>query len=157
MSTTDWLLAGVFIFATESVGLVAARATAASVRDWYPTLRKPPWTPPNWLFAPVWTIMYALIGIGAYVVFTSGSDGRVLALSVFGVQLALNAGWSIVFFGLRSVVGGLVEIAFLWSSVAATMLLFFRIEELAGWLIAPYLAWVSFAAALNLRVWQLNR
>lgn len=157
MSTWDWILLGGFIFVPESVGLLAARATAESVRDWYPRLRKPAWTPPNWVFGPVWGVMYGVIGGAAYLVYRSGAPGAAAALGVFGLQLVLNVLWSVIFFGRRSIGGGLVEISFLWAAVAATTVLFFRASTAAGWLIVPYLAWVSFAAALNFRVWQLNR
>ena len=157
MLNAAWpFVAGVLL--CESVGVVAAVATQSSVRTWYPTLAKPFFTPPDWLFAPVWIVLYAAMGVAAALVWQAGSEQpRVqTALWVFAVQLLLNGAWSVVFFGMRSVTGGLVVIALLFAALAATAWLFFPIRAAAGWLLAPYLVWVTYATALNATVWWMN-
>lgn len=143
------------ILLCEGVGVIAAVATQSSVQTWYPTLQKPWFTPPNWLFAPVWIVLYAAMGVAVALVWRLGA-GVQGALVLFALQLGLNAGWSVVFFGMRSIGGGLVVIALLWCAVAATMRAFFLLRPAAGWLLVPYLAWVSYAAALNIGLWRLN-
>ena len=146
------------ILICQAVGLLAGLATQSSVTTWYPTLTKPSFTPPDWLFAPVWTLLYALMGIAAFLIWRCGlRHVRVQsALIAFGVQLVLNAGWSFAFFGARSPALGLVVILFLWGTLAWTMNRFFRIRPVAGWLLVPYLAWVTYALALNVAIWILN-
>lgn len=161
-ATADWtwtllpFVAGVAL--CEGVGLVAAWFTRSSVATWYPTLVKPWFTPPDWVFGPAWTLLYALMGIAAALVWRRGRDRRPVrrALGGFGLQLVLNAGWTIVFFGLQSIVGGLVVIALLWGAIAATMTAFFRLDRWAGGLLVPYLLWVTYAAALNGGILWLN-
>lgn len=142
----------------EAVGLLAGWATRTSVATWYPTLAKPGFTPPNWVFAPVWTLLYALMGVAAFLVWRCGLHRlRVRwALTAFTVQLALNAGWSFAFFGARSPTLGLVVIVFLWGSLAWTLDRFFRIRAAAGWLLVPYLLWVTYALVLNAAIWGMN-
>lgn len=142
----------------EAVGLLAVWATQTSVTTWYPTLAKPGFTPPDWVFAPAWTLLYALMGVAAFLVWRRGPQrGRVrTALVAFGVQLALNAGWSFAFFGARSPSLGLVVILGLWAALVWTMAHFFRVRPAAGWLLVPYLAWVTYALALNAAIWHLN-
>jgi benzodiazapine receptor len=146
------------ILLCEAVGLLAGWATQTSVTTWYPTLTKPGFTPPNWVFAPVWTLLYALMGLAAFLIWRCGlRQVRVRnALLAFGVQLVLNAGWSFAFFGARSPALGLVVILFLWGALAWTVDRFFRLRPVAGWLLVPYLAWVSYALALNAAIWTLN-
>lgn len=140
------------------VGAAGSMATTEAVRTWYPTLRKPEWTPPPGIFAPVWTSLYLAMAVAAWQVWRQRAEASVRwPLIAFGVQLALNLAWSFLFFGLRSPLAGLVEIIPLWFSVLATMLLFHRVHRTAGWLFAPYLVWVTFATALNLAIWSLNR
>jgi len=148
----------VAILLCEAVGLVAAWATQTSVTTWYPTLAKPGFTPPNWLFAPVWTLLYAMMGVAAFLVWRCGAHRRRVraALVAFGAQLALNAGWSFAFFGARSPVLGLVVIVLLWGLLAWTIDRFFRVRPVAGWLLVPYLLWVTYALALNAAIWRLN-
>jgi tryptophan-rich sensory protein len=126
--------------------------------DWYAALRKPPWTPPGWIFAPVWTILYVLMAVAAWLVWKQDAS-RVawLPLGVYVLQLALNAAWSWCFFGLHSPGLALADIGALWLALAATVALFWAVRPLAGALLLPYLAWVTFASALNAAVWWLNR
>ncbi|MFO8100036.1 MAG: TspO/MBR family protein [Salinibacter sp.] len=152
------LIALGFVAACEAVGLVAAWATQLSVTTWYPTLTKPGFTPPNWLFAPAWTVLYAMMGLAAFLVWRveAGGGRRQRALVWFVVQLGLNAGWSFAFFGARSPAFGLVVIVALWGALAWTTDRFFRTRAAAGWLMIPYLLWVTYAAALNAGIWYLN-
>lgn len=124
---------------------------------WYAELNKPAWTPPNAVFGPVWTLLYILMGIAAWLVWSRGGFGGArTALIVFLVQLVLNGLWSVLFFGLHSPALALADIVLLLIAIGATMILFRRIRALAGGLMAPYLAWVTFATALNFELWRLN-
>lgn len=149
------LLVGIVL--CESVGLIAGLATQTSVSSWYPTLTKPTFTPPDWLFAPVWITLYALMGIALVLVWWRRSEpDRTRALILFVGQLVLNGAWSFAFFGARSVGLGLATIVALWGVLAWTVERFFHIRALAGWLLVPYLVWVTYAVALNAALWILN-
>jgi len=140
-----------------AVGAVGGRATSSSVATWYPTLRKPAWNPPPWVFAPVWTVLYLAMAVAAWMVWRkAGFRGARVALGLFAVQLALNAAWSPLFFGLQSPAAGLVAIVVLWIAIVATTAAFWRTVPLAGVLLVPYGLWVSCAAVLNLAIWRLN-
>lgn len=157
-SGSSTLQALLFVFGCEAVGLVAGWATQTSVTTWYPTLAKPGFTPPNWLFAPAWTLLYALMGVAAFLVWRVRTDDTASqkALVLFGIQLVLNGAWSFAFFGAQSPVLGLVVITALWGVLAWTVERFFRVRRAAGALLVPYLAWVSYAWALNAGIWWLN-
>lgn len=125
--------------------------------EWYEQLPKPSWTPPNWLFAPVWTFLYLAMGVAAWLVWLrSGVRNARLALSFFIVQLILNAVWPWLFFGLHRPGLALAEIGFMWAAILTTLVLFWRHRPLSGVLFIPYLLWISFAAMLNLSLWRLN-
>jgi benzodiazapine receptor len=134
----------------------AAIGAAFPAPDYYADLRKPAWAPPPWLFGPVWTVLYAVIGVAAWLVAKRGGPGARGALGLWGGQLALNAAWTPIFFGLRAPGPAFAEIAVLWVAVAATTVAFLARRTLAGALMLPYLAWVSFAAVLNFTIWRLN-
>jgi len=139
------------------VSAVGAWFTSMSVATWYPTLRKPEWNPPAWVFGPVWTGIYLMMATAAWLVWRRGRvRGAKGALFLFGLQLALNAAWSPLFFGLRSPVAGLADIVVLWAAVGATLLAFWRVVPLAGAFLLPYWLWVTFASALNLAIWRMN-
>jgi benzodiazapine receptor len=143
-----------------SAGLIGAIVGAeGGFTSWYSTILKPSFTPPSWVFGPVWTILYILMGIAAFLVWQKGLGHRAvrIALIWFLVQLALNALWSPVFFGLHRIGLALLVIVLLWVAIAVTMHRFFRISRPAGWLLMPYLLWVSFAVSLNTSFWSLNR
>ncbi|WP_169978893.1 TspO/MBR family protein [Tautonia rosea] len=131
--------------------------TSQGIGPWYDSLNKPRWTPPNTLFGPVWTALYAGMAVAAWLVWrrVGWSGGRV-ALGLFTVQLALNIAWSGLFFGARRPDLAAVEIVLLWAAILATLIAFLPISRPAGVLMLPYLLWVSFATALNLAIWQLN-
>lgn len=142
-----------------AIGGLSGFATARGVDTWYPTLAKPSFNPPAWVFGPTWTVLYILMGVALFLVWRQGLDtpGVRLALIVFAVQLVLNALWSILFFGMQSPAWAFAEILVLWLAIVATLWAFWRVAPAAGWLLVPYLAWVSFAAVLNGSIWILNR
>ncbi|WPZ36802.1 TspO/MBR family protein [Thalassobaculum sp. OXR-137] len=118
--------------------------------QWYENLAKPPWRPPNWLFGPAWTILYAMIAISGWMVWKASSWPAVApAMAIYGVQLLLNAGWTPLFFGLRRPDLAFYELLLLWASILATTLTFLQISQFAALLLVPYLCWVTFAGALN--------
>jgi tryptophan-rich sensory protein len=140
------------------VGVSGSLVTATSVREWYPHVQKPWWTPASAVFGPVWTVLYLLMGVSAWLIWRNGAgSARRTALLIFVTQLVLNGTWSFLFFGLRSPGSAALEIVLLWSSIVATMIAFARINRLAAGLLLPYLFWVSYAAALNVAIWNLNR
>lgn len=132
--------------------------TIGSVKDWYPVLVKPALNPPAWVFGPVWTTLFALMGIAAFLIWKKGLERRDVknALSIFLGQLILNTLWSIIFFGLHSPGGALIEIVFLWLAILATIIVFAKISSPAAWLLVPYIIWVSFAMYLNYSIWMLD-
>jgi translocator protein len=127
--------------------------------SWYAILRKPAFTPPSWVFGPVWTGLYSLMGIAAFLVWQKGLGFRAVrvALSWFLVQLVLNALWAPVFFGRHRIRSALAIVTLLWAAIAVTMSLFWRISRPAGLLLVPYFGWVSFATVLNASIWRRNR
>ena len=139
----------------EAAGAVGSMFTISAIPIWYAALQKPWFTPPNWLFAPVWLTLYFLMGVTLYLLWEkrpqSGS-----ALAAFGVQLVLNIAWSAVFFGAHELFYGFVVIAMLWVAILVTMLLSFRLSKSAATLLVPYILWVTIASALNYYVWVLN-
>ena len=144
------------ILVTELLPWVVRQATTESWDSWYASLAKPPWTPPDWAFPVVWPTLYLLMAIAAWLVWRrSGARSRG-ALTLYAMQLVVNASWTWVFAGLRSLPGGFFFIVGLWLLVIATILAFRRHSGAAAALLLPYLAWVSFAAALNLAIWRLN-
>ncbi|MBI3070147.1 MAG: tryptophan-rich sensory protein [Candidatus Levybacteria bacterium] len=138
-------------------GIAGSFFTISSIPTWYATLNKPILSPPNWVFGPVWTTLYIMMGVALYLVWTSKSKVKQNALNLFFVQLGLNALWSIIFFGLHSPFLALLAIVALWLLIVLTMRAFFGINKTSGWLLVPYLAWVSFATYLNYSIWALNR
>ena len=142
----------------EVAGGVGALTIGNAVDTWYPTLRKPPYNPPPWVFGPVWTLLYALMGGALHIVSARGQEQPAVrqAQALFAVQLALNVIWTYLFFGRRSPAFALVEIVFLWVAIVLTVGTFLRVSRVAALLLLPYLAWVSFATALNLSIWRLN-
>jgi len=157
MKTREWVVLGIWLAASFGVAAVGGTSTASSVTTWYPTIAKPAWTPPAWVFGPVWTALYAMMAVAAWLVWRKAGwsrGGR--ALGIFVTQLALNAAWSILFFGMRSPLLGLIDIALLWIAIVLTIVAFARISKVALALLVPYLLWVSFAAALNFAIWRLN-
>jgi benzodiazapine receptor len=147
-----------FVAFCEMAGVVGAFFTTSSIPTWYAGLRKPELAPPNWVFGPVWTILYGLMGVSLFLVWskTLGKGFGRLAIAVFVMQLVLNVLWSYLFFGLQSPFLGVVEITILWLTIAATVALFSRISRIAGLMLLPYLGWVSLAVYLNCMILVLN-
>lgn len=141
-----------------SAGAIGSVFTASAIPTWYVDLVKPALNPPSWVFGPVWTVLYLLMGIAAFLIWKKNLNRRdvKMALGIFVVQLVLNALWSIIFFGLHSPGGALVEIVFLWLAILATIIAFAKISQPAAWLLVPYIVWVSFAVYLNYAIWTLN-
>ena len=149
---------GVFVAICITVSALSGAITATSVGTWYQQLAKPAFNPPDWVFAPVWTVLYLMIAVSGWRIWQHrAAPRRTSALSVYAVQLAANFAWSAAFFGMRSVAGGLIVITILLFVIAANLSAFWRIDRWAGILLMPYLAWVGFAAALNAAIWLLNR
>ncbi|WP_047865858.1 TspO/MBR family protein [Rubrobacter aplysinae] len=148
------------VLACEAAGVVGAISTSRGVNDWYPRIEKPSFTPPGWVFGPVWTTLYAMMGVAYSLVSQRGDDGGDLHRAsrvLFWTQLALNVLWSYLFFGRRRPGWALLEIAFLWSAIVATTAAFSKLSRTAALLMVPYLLWTSFAAVLNLSIWRLNK
>lgn len=137
---------------------VSGALTAREIPTWYRTLVRPSIAPPNWLFGPVWTLLYALMAIAAWrISLTTGSSLRTWALALFVTQLTLNFAWSFLFFRWHQIGWALAEVILLWATILTTLLVFTRLDSAAAWLMTPYLAWVSFASMLNGAFWRLNR
>ncbi len=158
------------IVVSELAGIIGSGFTTPSIAGWYAGIVKPALNPPAWVFGPVWTTLFALMGIAAFLVWKKGldrkdvhpvryskqSNGVKIALGIFLGQLVLNTLWSIIFFGLHSPGGALIEIVFLWLAILATIIAFYKISKPAAWLLVPYILWVSFAMYLNYSIWVLN-
>jgi benzodiazapine receptor len=146
------------IIICQLAGIIGSLFTTPSIPSWYAGINKPSFNPPNWVFAPVWTTLFLLMGISLYLVLRTGfNDKNVkIALAVFIFQLVLNSLWSFLFFGLHSPFLAFIEIIFLWIAILASIILFFRISWVAGILLIPYILWVSFASVLNFTIWRLN-
>jgi translocator protein len=142
-----------------SAGGIGSVFTASAIPEWYATLQKPFFSPPNWVFAPVWTVLYILMGTAAALVWKKGLQNSEVraALVVFLIQLTLNTVWSVLFFGLRSPLLGLMDILFLWAAILVTIARFSRVSVPAALLLTPYLLWVTFASGLNLGIFLLNK
>lgn len=142
----------------ETAGLIGSVFTFSSIPTWYATLVKPPLNPPSWVFGPVWTILYALMGIAAFLIWQKLEKNKKAkeSLMIFGLQLTLNTLWSIVFFGLQMPGLAFIIIVMMWLAIAGTIFSFAKISRTAAYLLVPYLIWVSFASYLNFGLWFLN-
>ncbi len=149
----------VSITACQFAGFIGSLFTTPAIPTWYASLEKPFFNPPNWLFAPVWLILYVLMGIALFLIWRKGIrvKGVKMALVLFVIQLILNMLWSVAFFGLKSALFGLIVIVALWIAIYLTMEKFFKVSFTAARLLIPYLIWVSFAAVLNFSIFLLNR
>ena len=145
--------------ATFAAGAIGSLSTFREIPTWYLTLNKTALTPPNWVFGPVWTTLYILMAIAAFLVWRAHKKEKVTteALQLFALQLALNTLWSILFFGNHLVLTAFAEIIFLLVSIILTTVWFFKVSKTAGYLMIPYIAWVSFASILNFAVYLANR
>jgi len=131
--------------------------TTPNIPEWYAQLAKPAWTPPSWVFGPVWSCLYLMMAVSAWLVWRKdGLTKAKLPIGMFAGQLGLNSAWSVLFFGLHSPFGAFVDIILLWVAIVATVAVFWHWSRWASLLLVPYLAWVSFAALLNLAMWRMN-
>jgi tryptophan-rich sensory protein len=158
----DWntvLKLGISILACLAAGGIGSIFTFKAIPAWYASLEKPRYTPPDWVFGPVWTTLYILMGLSVFLVWQKGLDtnGAMLAFVLFWVQLVINVLWSGVFFGMKSKGGGVIVIVLLWLLILATMIASFKVSAWAGALLVPYILWVSIASYLNIGVWLLNK
>ena len=157
MDAKPWLVLILFFAICLGAGGLGSFFTASSVREWYPQLCKPPGTPPSWVFGPVWTTLYVLMAISAWLVWRQYGHGARPALLIFFAQLALNVAWSGIFFGSRMPGVAFAEIVVLWLAIAFNIFVFYLLLPVSALLLVPYLLWVSYAAYLNLGIWRLNR
>lgn len=127
-----------------------------TISTWYVDLNKPSFNPPSWVFGPVWTILYLMIGISLYLVWVDKAKDKNLAYYAFGIQIFLNTIWSMLFFGLRNPLLAFIEIIFLWIAIVVNIVYFYKINKKAAYLLIPYILWVSFAAVLNFSIFYLN-
>ncbi len=148
----------VSILICQLSGLIGSVFTASSISTWYVTLKKPTFNPPNWVFAPVWTILFLLMGISFYIIWNRGLEDEKVksAIIIFSIQLILNIFWSFLFFSLRSPFLAFLEIILLWFVILMNIIQFYNISKTAGFLLLPYILWVSFAATLNFFIFRLN-
>lgn len=153
-----WAKIIIGILVCNAVGLLASYVTLPAISGWYSELNKPSFNPPNWLFGPVWTILYTMMGISAAAIWNAGFERPEVkkALNIFAVQLGLNAMWSYLFFGYQNPLFAFIEILCLLIAIVVTIFHFKKIKPWAGWLLVPYLLWVLFASALNFSIYLLN-
>ncbi|HOZ69592.1 MAG TPA: tryptophan-rich sensory protein [Chitinophagaceae bacterium] len=140
------------------VGAISGYFTITGVESWYQTIQKPSWNPPNWIFGPVWTTLYVMMGIALWVVWKEDTSRelKMIAFILFAAQLLLNFFWSFIFFKLEQPGWAFAEIVVLWLAILATIFAFGQVNKAAAWLLVPYIAWVSFAGILNYTIWRLN-
>lgn len=159
-SNRPLLALGIAILACEVVGASGGVFTAMGLESWYPSLSKPALAPPNWVFAPVWTTLFALMGVAVWLVWREVDGAQASAakvgLWVFDGHFVINLAWSAVFFGAQSLAGGFAVLILLWLAILATIWAFDRVDRRAALLLVPYLAWVTFAGYLNYAIWMLN-
>lgn len=146
------------ILVCQLAGGIGAIFTTPQIGGWYSNLTKPSFNPPNWIFGPVWTLLFILMGIALFLVWDKAGDNKekIKAFYAFFIQLALNILWSVLFFGLQSPGASFIEIIILWMAILVSLVYFYRISKIAGLLLLPYLLWVSFAGFLNYTIWKLN-
>ena len=159
MSWADIAKLIISIVACEGAGGIGALFTTPAIPTWYAGLKKPAFTPPNYVFGPIWITLYLLMGVAVFMVWREGlnQEGVTIAFTAFWVQLVLNVLWSVIFFGLKSLLGGMVMIFLLWIAILVNIIMFFGVSPVAGGLLIPYIIWVSIAANLNVQIWIRNR
>lgn len=154
----NWMKLVISLLLPQLAGVSGALFTETGKGSWYQAIQKPSWNPPGWLFAPVWTTLYILMGIAFYLIWKSHfSKQKTQAMGLWIAQLVLNFFWTFIFFEMQEPGWAFVEIALLWLTILLTIFAFARINKLAAWLMVPYISWVSFAMLLNFTIWQLNK
>ena len=156
MNNTFKLIIAIII--PVAVGAISGFFIASGVESWYQTINKPSWNPPGWIFGPVWTTLYVMMGIALFLVWKSDSSDvlKKTAIALFAIQLILNFFWSFIFFDQQQIGWALVEIIVMWFFILLTIFAFGNVSKLAAWLLVPYISWVSFATILNYTIWKLN-
>jgi tryptophan-rich sensory protein len=152
----DWLGLLVSIAITGAVSIVGSAVTLPEIPGWYASLNKPWFTPPNWMFGPVWTTLYLMMAVAAWLVWRAAFGQARGALALYALQLALNLLWSVLFFGLQRIGLAALEIVILDVAIIATIIAFRRFSQAAAWLMVPYLLWVGYATGLTVAIWRLN-
>lgn len=155
----NWLKAIISLALPQVAALTGAAFTVTGEGSWYRSIQKPDWNPPGWVFGPVWTTLYILMGIAFYLVWKSTADKKIKtpAMVFWILQLILNLLWTVIFFYAHEIGYAFAEIVLLWLFILITIFLFARVSKLAAWLLVPYISWVSFAAILTYTIWQLNK
>ena len=143
------------ILICQIIGFAGSLFNIKSIPGWYSKQKKPSFNPPNWIFGPVWTLLYLLMGISLYLVLISGKV-TTLAIIIFSIQLFLNLIWTAIFFGMKKPSLAFIEIILLWISILINIIIFYNLSKISAYLLIPYLLWVSFAAVLNFAIWKLN-
>jgi benzodiazapine receptor len=158
MKIDDIIKLIVSISICQIAGIIGSIFTSPSIPGWYADLQKPPFNPPNWIFAPVWFLLFTLMGISLYLILKENlNDNTVkIGIAIFSFQLILNIGWSFLFFSLQNILYALFEIIILWFAILLTISQFWKINKKSSYLLIPYLLWVTFAAILNFTIWRLN-
>lgn len=155
----NWTKLLISVAVPVGVGAIAGLFTNSEINEWYQTIEKPAWQPPSWVFGPVWTVLYVLMGIAFYLVWNSDAPKKLkrMAITLWIIQLVFNFFWSFIFFKQHQIDWALAEILVLWFFILLTILYFGRISKLAAWLMVPYISWVSFASLLTFAIYELNR
>lgn len=150
---------GIALIPPFLAAVIGGVATSDAIPTWYRTLEKPMWNPPDWIFGPVWTVLYIMMGVASWQIWRLGTEKQEVrdALGLYGAQLVLNTAWSLIFFGMRRIGLAFGEIIALWALIVVTANKFYTLKKSAGLLLVPYLLWVTFATILNARIWQLNQ
>ena len=157
MKKSELLSLAICIAIPLIIGSISGIATSGNITTWYAGLNKPSFNPPNWIFGPVWTVLYLLMGISLFLIWRSpAGDARNYALTIFCIQIILNFAWSFIFFHFKQTGWAFVEIILIWLSVLAMIFIFYRISKPSALLQIPYFLWVSFAVVLNGSIWHLN-
>lgn len=154
----NWVKGLISIAAPQVVAAIGAYFTVTGIGSWYSHLNKPSWNPPNYVFGPVWMVLYILMGVSLFLVWksTATASYKKTAIGLWCIQLLLNLCWSFIFFNQHLIGAAFIEIVFLWIFIVATIIAFSKISRLAAWLLVPYISWVTFAALLTYAVWRLN-
>lgn len=153
----NWVKLVISIAIPQIVAGAGAYFTVSGIGSWYQTIQRPTWNPPSWLFGPVWTTLYVLMGIALYLVWKSAASNKRSAISLWSVQLVVNFLWSFLFFNQHQIGGALIDLVILWLLLLLTIFAFAKINKAAAWLLVPYISWVTFAGILNYTIWMLNR
>eukprot|EP01136_Pigoraptor_vietnamica_P020829 Opistho-1_new@70261 len=157
MANFNWVKLVLSVLFTLGIGSLGGLFTMSEIQGWYAGLQKPSFNPPNWLFGPVWSMLYLLMGISFYLIWKQPvSTVRNVGLTLFVIQFILNFFWSILFFNQHMIAAALLEMVFMWIFILLTMIWFAKLSPTAAWLLLPYLCWVSFATLLTAAIWKLN-